>query len=95
VTNTGPTIPPGEIDRLFQPFQRLNPRRAHHQNGHGLGLSIVRAITTSHRATITARPAPEGGLSVTVAFPPPTNESAGPVTTNKATRQPKLAVGRP
>ncbi len=74
VTNTGPVVPPDEIDRLFQPFQRLDPRRAHHKSGHGLGLSIVRAIATAHNAAITARPLPDGGLSLSVAFPaqPPT-----------------------
>ena len=71
VTNTGPIVPPGEIDRLFQPFQRLDPRRTRHKNGHGLGLSIVRAIATAHQATITAQPQLEGGLSLSVAFPPP------------------------
>ena len=59
VTNTGPVIPPSDIDRLFQPFQRLDPRRTHHKDGHGLGLSIVRAIATAHGATITARPEPK------------------------------------
>jgi signal transduction histidine kinase len=71
VTNTGPVVPPTEIDRLFQPFQRLDHHRTHHKNGHGLGLSIVRAIATAHDATITAHPEPEGGLSVTVTFPAP------------------------
>ena len=71
VTNSGPIIPPREIDRLFQPFQRLDPRRALHTNGHGLGLSIVRAIAAAHGATITAQPLPEGGLSLSVAFPSP------------------------
>jgi signal transduction histidine kinase len=68
VTNTGPLIPPSEVDRLFQPFQRLDPRRSHYQDGHGLGLSIVRAIANAHRADIDARPMPDGGLSVTVIF---------------------------
>jgi hypothetical protein len=72
VTNTGPLIPGGEVDRLFQPFQRLDPGRTHH-NGHGLGLSTVKAIATAHGATITARPRPGGGLSIQVAFPPPTS----------------------
>jgi signal transduction histidine kinase len=70
VTNTGPVIPPAEIGRLFQPFQRLGTRRAR-CDGHGLGLSIVRAIAAAHGAAITAQPAPGGGLSVTVSFPPP------------------------
>jgi signal transduction histidine kinase len=70
VANTGPLIPASEVDRLFQPFQRLDPGRSHH-NGHGLGLSIVKAIATAHGATVTARPRPEGGLSIQVTFPPP------------------------
>ena len=71
IANTGPVIPPTEIDRLFQPFQRLNTHRVAHTDGHGLGLSIVRAIAVAHGATITACPGPQGGLSVEVIFPPP------------------------
>jgi signal transduction histidine kinase len=76
VTNTGPLIPPAELDRLFQPFQRLDRRRANYKDGHGLGLSIVRAIATAHDATVTARPLPDGGLSVTVRFPQPASQGA-------------------
>ncbi len=78
VTNTGPVIPPEEVDRLFQPFQRLDRRRANYKDGHGLGLSIVRAIATSHDATITAHPMPGGGLRVSVIFPPPASPTASP-----------------
>jgi signal transduction histidine kinase len=77
VTNTGPMIPLAEIERLFQPFQRLDPGRTHH-NGHGLGLSIVRAIANAHGATISAEPLPAGGISVDVAFPPPSRQKASP-----------------
>jgi len=71
VTNSGPVIKPAEVDRLFQPFQRLGTRRARRDNGHGLGLSIVRAIATAHGATIAARPRPDGGLAIDVTFPSP------------------------
>ena len=71
VTNTGPPVPSADIDRLFQPFQRLDRRRATFKNGHGLGLSIVRAIATAHDATVAAHPRPDGGLCVLVAFPQP------------------------
>jgi signal transduction histidine kinase len=70
VTNTGPVIPAAEVDRLFQPFQRLGPRPARRDGGHGLGLSIVRAIATAHAATVTAQPVPAGGLAVEVTFRP-------------------------
>jgi signal transduction histidine kinase len=72
VTNSGQVIPAAEVDRLFQPFQRLGPRPARRDgdaHGHGLGLSIVRAIATAHAATITAEPRPGGGLTIEVTFP--------------------------
>jgi signal transduction histidine kinase len=69
ISNTGPVIPPTEIDRLFQPFQRLDPRRAGHNNGHGLGLSIVQAIATAHGASISAHAPSSGGLMIEVTFP--------------------------
>jgi signal transduction histidine kinase len=72
VTNSGPVISAAEVDRLFQPFQRLGPRPARHDGGHGLGLSIVRAIATAHDAVITAQPEPGGGLAIEVTFLPPT-----------------------
>ena len=70
VVNTGPVVPPAEVDRLFQAFQRYGPRRARRKDGHGLGLSIVCAIATAHGATITAQAPPRGGLTIEVAFPP-------------------------
>jgi signal transduction histidine kinase len=71
VTSSGPLIPAADVDRLFQPFRRLGPRPAR-PSGHGLGLSIVRAIASAHGAVITARPRPGGGLTIEVTFPPPT-----------------------
>ncbi|GLY72984.1 sensor histidine kinase [Actinoallomurus iriomotensis] len=69
VANTGPVIPAEQVDRLFEPFQRLGDRTARNDGHHGLGLSIVRAIAAAHDATVTARARPEGGLIVEVAFP--------------------------
>ena len=60
IANTGPTVPPEEIQRLFQPFQRLDGARTRHNNGHGLGLSIVQAIANAHRAELSARARPRG-----------------------------------
>ncbi|MFB4297623.1 ATP-binding protein [Actinomadura sp. NTSP31] len=69
VGNTGPLVPPDEVDRLFQPFQRLGAQRIRHDGGHGLGLAIVRAIARAHGAALTPRARPEGGLDITVSFP--------------------------
>ncbi|MDE3023973.1 MAG: HAMP domain-containing protein [Acidobacteriota bacterium] len=68
VANSGPAIPPAELDRLFQPFQRLEGSRTH-SHGLGLGLSIVKAIADAHDATITTRALADGGLQVQVGFP--------------------------
>ncbi len=88
VASTGPVIHPDEIDRLFQPFQRLQPRAA--PSGHGLGLSIVRAIAAAHHATISARARPGGGLTIDVTFlrPPP---RPGTEARNRADQQPMSA----
>jgi signal transduction histidine kinase len=67
VSNTGPVVPPSAISQIFQPFQRLGTART--GEGLGLGLSIVEAIAVAHDATVTAFARPEGGLSITIAFP--------------------------
>ncbi len=78
VANTGPVVAPEQLERLFEPFQRLGDDRASRANGHhGLGLSIVRAIATAHGATISTRPHPEGGLTVTVSFLAPAEPGSG------------------
>ena len=69
VRNTGPAIPPEQVDRLFQPFQRLGTERVQRSRGHGLGLAIVRAIADAHAASVTARVRQGGGLDIAVAFP--------------------------
>jgi signal transduction histidine kinase len=68
VVNTGPIIPTAQVDRLFEPFQRLD-RTAQDDGHHGLGLSIIRAIATAHDATLTAHARPDGGLALEVGFP--------------------------
>jgi signal transduction histidine kinase len=68
VSNTGPVVPPAEIDRLLQPFQRLTERNSG-DDGLGLGLSIVHAIAIAHGATLVARARTDGGLAVDVSFP--------------------------
>jgi signal transduction histidine kinase len=70
VSNTGPLVPAAELDRLFQPFQRLGADRTDHSDGTGLGLSIVAAIAIAHGATLTSQARPDGGLHVEVGFPP-------------------------
>ncbi len=69
VTNTGPPIPADDLDRLFEPFQRLDGSRITAAHGLGLGLSIVKGIAEAHDATITTELPAGGGLSILVSFP--------------------------
>jgi signal transduction histidine kinase len=100
VTNTGPPIPPTEIGRLFQPFQRLTPNRGSQADGTGLGLSIVKAIADAHQATIVAAAQPHGGLKIEVSFPPASQDHdpdlvgghPGQATQMPASRWPKAAA---
>jgi len=68
VSNTGPTVPAEEVDRLLQPFQGLAGDRVGHREGLGLGLSIVAAIADAHDAPLDVRPGAEGGLDISVRF---------------------------
>lgn len=70
VTNSGPVIPGDQVQRLFQPFQKLAPDRHGRRDGYGLGLAIVNAVTQAHHATLTTGARQEGGLSITVRFAP-------------------------
>jgi len=69
VTNTGPEIPPYEVESLFKPFYRLGTERLVGGKGAGLGLSIVRSVTEAHAGMVTATPRRAGGLEVTVTLP--------------------------
>jgi signal transduction histidine kinase len=71
VANSGPVVPPAEVERLFQPFERLGTDRIARGDSWGLGLSIVRAIATAPGADFAAEKRPEGGLAIEVTFPPP------------------------
>jgi signal transduction histidine kinase len=70
VENTGAIIAVYEVNRLFEPFRRLNTDRVESAKGAGLGLSIVRSVVNAHRGTVYATPRAGGGLVVTVHLPP-------------------------
>ncbi len=67
VVNDGPAIPAAELEQLQGPFERLGTART--GDGHGLGLSIVRAIVMAHGGELGIAARPEGGLAVEARFP--------------------------
>lgn len=54
VSNTCDSIPSGNLDRLFDRFYRADSSRARETGGYGIGLSVARAIATSHGGSIEA-----------------------------------------
>lgn len=68
VLDRGPGIPKDQIERLIQPFTRMDPSRSG-STGAGLGLAIVNRLALSHQATFTLTAREGGGLAATVSFP--------------------------
>jgi signal transduction histidine kinase len=68
IANSGPFIPDDAVPSLFEPFRRMEAR-AGVRDGVGLGLSIARSVVTAHRATVTVRSQPAGGLDISVVIP--------------------------
>jgi two-component system OmpR family sensor kinase len=66
VADSGPGIPAGEREQVFDRFYRVEGSGA---PGSGLGLSIVQRVADAHAAQITLEDAPAGGLLVRVRFP--------------------------
>lgn len=71
VENSGPVVPPSEVDGLLEPFRRLSREGADTRTGGGtgLGLSIVRSVTAAHGGRLLPSARPDGGLSITVELP--------------------------
>jgi signal transduction histidine kinase len=68
VADSGPGIPAGQLESVFDRFERAAPLGDGARN-FGLGLPIVRAIAEAHGGRVTAAPAPAGGAAVTIWLP--------------------------
>ncbi len=67
VADRGPGIPAADLDRVFDPFRRLDASRPGGQ-GSGLGLRIAQLLARRIGCTITLRNREHGGLVATVSF---------------------------
>ena len=69
VDDDGPGIPPGERERVFDRFNRLDGARDRAAGGSGLGLAIVRAIADAHGGGAVAVASPAGGARLELRLP--------------------------
>lgn len=67
VTDTGPGIPAEELEKLREPFYRLDKSRSRQNGGNGLGLTICERIAQAHGTTL--RMESEVGKGTTVWIP--------------------------
>ena len=71
IDDDGPGLDPSVLERIMQPFERLETSRNRQTGGAGLGLAIARGIAELHDSQITFANRAEGGLRVTVSMPVP------------------------
>jgi len=69
VRDRGPGIPEEELERVFEPFYRLESSRNRDSGGTGLGLSIARDIAQAHGGSLRLANAAGGGLEATLRLP--------------------------
>jgi signal transduction histidine kinase len=69
VQDEGRGVPEAELERVFEPFYRLEGSRSRATGGTGLGLAIARNIARGHGGDITLRNLPGGGLEATLSLP--------------------------
>ncbi len=73
VSDGGAGVPAGELDRIFEPFYRLDTNRP----GSGIGLAITARVMERIGGTVSAKNGPGGGLVVTLEMPLAPRPGAG------------------
>src|SRR5262245_50463361 len=69
VQDTGTGIEASQLERIFQPFVRLDEARVRAQSGAGLGLAIARSIVEGHGGELGVESTPDAGSRFTIRLP--------------------------
>jgi signal transduction histidine kinase len=69
IDDDGPGIAASDMERVFEPFVRLETSRSRDTGGVGLGMAIARSIVRGHGGDITLENRQAGGLRVLVRLP--------------------------
>jgi len=69
VRDEGPGIPQEELEKVFEPFYRVESSRNRDTGGTGLGLSIARDVAQAHGGSLVAQNLATGGLEALLVLP--------------------------
>ncbi len=69
IDDRGPGMPNEDMERAFEPFQRLEGSRSRDTGGLGLGLAVARAIARAHGGDVVLSNRAEGGLRACLSLP--------------------------
>jgi len=69
VDDNGPGLPDEELERMFEPFVRIETSRNRATGGAGLGLAVVRTVARAHGGDAQLLNLPGGGLRARVVLP--------------------------
>jgi len=69
IDDAGPGLPEDELERVFEPFYRLESSRSRETGGVGLGLAIVRQIARGHGGDVVLENRSGGGLRAVLSLP--------------------------
>jgi len=69
VRDNGPGVPNDALQKVFDPFFRVENSRAKNTGGTGLGLGIARNIARAHGGDLILHNRPQGGLCARLSLP--------------------------
>ncbi len=69
IDDAGPGMPEADMERAFEPFQRLEASRSRDTGGLGLGLAVARGVARAHGGDVRLFNRKEGGLRASLSLP--------------------------
>jgi protein-histidine pros-kinase len=69
IADTGQGIPDDHLERVLEPFYRMEESRNRETGGTGLGLAITKAIAESHGGKLMLSNGVSGGVAATITIP--------------------------
>jgi len=69
IRDEGPGLPQAELEKVFEPFYRVESSRSRETGGTGLGLTIARSVAEAHGGSLVLSNRARGGLEARLILP--------------------------